>query len=299
MNISILITLLVNTIFNLLLQYKVLPENSVYVNLILTAVLIVYVGTLKDNIKINDDFIKEQPVIDKKMAYFYPLILSFVLLSIYLIIKFLPKYKQVILGILFYSSVITSLITLLDINPIIIIISVIAWFIFTSLTKQKYNNIKIYVNNILAILVSLSSIKTINSKNILTTVILLSGLFLFDIFWVFGSKKIGGESVMENVASNVDAPIMLKFFTGNDTKNTIILGLGDIVLPALFIKQLNTKPFYYIQSLVSYAIGLIFTVVSAVVFKNGQPALLYIVPSLFLPFFISLVAKKDLDMLNT
>jgi hypothetical protein len=65
----------------------------------------------------------------------------------------------------------------------------------------------------------------------------------------------------------------------------MILGLGDIVIPALFIKGLINTP-HYNKSIISYIVGLIFTILSAVVFKNGQPALLYIVPSLLIPYFL-------------
>jgi minor histocompatibility antigen H13 len=63
--------------------------------------------------------------------------------------------------------------------------------------------------------------------------ILLSGLFLYDIFWVFGTE------VMVSVAKNFDAPIkviwprdIIAYFVDTNVKTTFaMLGLGDIVIP--------------------------------------------------------------------
>lgn len=57
------------------------------------------------------------------------------------------------------------------------------------------------------------------------------GLFLYDIFWVFGTD------VMVTVAKNIDAPIKLLFpldMTVIPTKFSM-LGLGDIVIPGVFV----------------------------------------------------------------
>jgi hypothetical protein len=45
----------------------------------------------------------------------------------------------------------------------------------------------------------------------LTGSMLLSGLFLYDIFWVFGSTVVtGGDSVMVAVAKGLDAPVKVR-----------------------------------------------------------------------------------------
>ena len=278
---EILVLLIVNFILNLLVQQKLLPSQFTYINLILTSVLSVYTATKKININLKN----VNTTISEGTAYMYPLIMSFVIFIIYMIIKNFKTNKELILGIIFYTSIISNLTNLINIDNKIIIGIIVSWFIFTYLNKNKYSHLKLYINNIIAILVALSSIGTINVSNMKTIIILLIGLFLFDIFWVFGSKKVIGEGVMESVATNIDAPIMLKFFNNNKVRDTMILGLGDIVIPALFIKSLVGTP-HYNKSIISYVVGLIFTVLSAVVFKNGQPALLYIVPSLLIPYFL-------------
>ena len=67
--------------------------------------------------------------------------------------------------------------------------------------------------------------------------ILLSGLFFYDIFWVFGTD------VMVTVAKSFEAPIKLVFpqdllENGLNSTNFAMLGLGDIVIPGIFIALL-------------------------------------------------------------
>lgn len=67
--------------------------------------------------------------------------------------------------------------------------------------------------------------------------ILLLGLFFYDIFWVFGTD------VMVTVAQSFEAPIKLMFpqdllENGLSAKHHAMLGLGDIVVPGIFIALL-------------------------------------------------------------
>merc|ERR1719345_384877 len=79
-------------------------------------------------------------------------------------------------------------------------------------------------------MIGLSSIKV--------GVILLVALFFYDVFWVFGSKSIFGSNVMVSVATGVEAPIKLMFpreLGGCGTLKHSMLGLGDIVVPGIYI----------------------------------------------------------------
>merc|ERR1719277_266987 len=67
--------------------------------------------------------------------------------------------------------------------------------------------------------------------------ILLGGLFFYDVFWVFFTD------VMVTVAKSFDAPIKLVFpqdllENGLNASNFAMLGLGDIVIPGIFIALL-------------------------------------------------------------
>lgn len=60
---------------------------------------------------------------------------------------------------------------------------------------------------------------------------MLCGLFVYDIFWVFGTD------VMVTVAKNINGPIKLMFPKNvlEDPSDCSILGLGDIVIPGIFM----------------------------------------------------------------
>ena len=58
-----------------------------------------------------------------------------------------------------------------------------------------------------------------------TGVILLWGLFLYDVWWVFFTP------VMVAVATKIDGPIKLLFPTRSLDRKFNMLGLGDIVIP--------------------------------------------------------------------
>lgn len=60
---------------------------------------------------------------------------------------------------------------------------------------------------------------------------MLTALFFYDIFFVFGTD------VMLTVAKSIDAPIKILFPTdwSSDPAKFSLLGLGDIVIPGIFM----------------------------------------------------------------
>lgn len=161
-------------------------------------------------------------------------------------------------------------------------------------------------NNLLGIAFSLFGIENIMLGQFKVGFILLGLLFFYDIFWVFGTP------VMVSVAKNLDGPIKLMFpktldYTSQSDFNMI--GLGDIVLPGVFVAltlrfdivryfknkkanlaNLNSDavPFSFkncktfIFTMAGYTAGIIATLFIMVVFKAAQPALLYLVPGVFI-----------------
>lgn len=155
--------------------------------------------------------------------------------------------------------------------------------------------------NIMGLSLTHTALVSIKLDSLITGVVLLSGLFLYDIWWVFGSKPVFGSNVMVTVAQGLDAPIKILFpksrhLLGNDYT---MLGLGDIVVPGMFIAfalrydlhrsavkdlgQRFAKPFF-IATLISYIVGLATTVVVMHTFHSAQPALLYLSPACILSF---------------
>eukprot|EP00882_Tetradesmus_deserticola_P009304 GHRQ01009815.1.p1 GENE.GHRQ01009815.1~~GHRQ01009815.1.p1 ORF type:complete len:374 (+),score=132.59 GHRQ01009815.1:811-1932(+) len=151
-------------------------------------------------------------------------------------------------------------------------------------------------NNALGIAFSLLGIESVSLGSFKTAATLLSGLFVYDIFWVFCTP------VMVSVAKNFDAPIKLLFpreslralhtaaAAGAASKpNFAMLGLGDIVIPGLFVAlmlrydvQSNFKTSYFQSVFWGYVGGLGTTIFVMNYFKAAQPALLYIVPAVLL-----------------
>jgi len=123
--------------------------------------------------------------------------------------------------------------------------------------------------------------------------ILLSGLFFYDIFWVFATD------VMVSVAKSFDAPVKLLFPKNlfADPLQFSMLGLGDIVIPGIFIALLlrfdakrsvgknNFSKTYFWTCFIGYFIGLVSTIVVMHTFQHAQPALLYLVPACIITSF--------------
>ena len=155
-------------------------------------------------------------------------------------------------------------------------------------------------NNTLAILLSMNAIQLIFLGNFKNGFMMLTALFFYDIFFVFGTD------VMLTVAKSIDAPIKILFPTdwSVDPPKFSLLGLGDIVIPGIFMamclrydimRSLNVKavnalsekgeadqvvtmlrkatanaprPYFY-GCVIGYVIAIIITVVVMLVFEHG------------------------------
>lgn len=189
-------------------------------------------------------------------------------------------------------------------------------------------------SNILGLAFSISGITFLSLGSYKVGAILLCGLFLYDIFWVFGTD------VMVTVAKSFDAPIKLLFprdIFAAEFKHSM-LGLGDIVIPGVFVALLLrfdraqaglaapatgafAKP-YFRNTFIGYCVGLITTIVRGLctthrqqyrfgicsprplasqvvmhVFKHAQPALLYLVPCCLLASLGTAVARGEVAAL--
>ncbi|XP_062835221.1 minor histocompatibility antigen H13 isoform X2 [Anolis carolinensis] len=161
-------------------------------------------------------------------------------------------------------------------------------------------------NNLFGLAFSLNGVELLHLNNVSTGCILLGGLFVYDIFWVFGTN------VMVTVAKSFEAPIKLVFpqdllEKGLEANNFAMLGLGDIVIPGIFIALLlrfdislkkNTHTYFY-TSFVAYIFGLGLTIFIMHVFKHAQPALLYLVPACIgFPLLVALVKGEVAEMFS-
>ncbi|OAG33168.1 minor histocompatibility antigen H13 [Nematocida sp. ERTm5] len=131
-------------------------------------------------------------------------------------------------------------------------------------------------SNILASAFAIMGIREIKPDSTKTVLVLLSLLFLYDIFWVFFTP------VMIGVAKGLDIPIKIVYpFT---RKVASMIGLGDIVIPGLFLSLARdfahkfSAPLVFTFGFIGYILALIVTFAIVFIFKAGQPALLYICP---------------------
>lgn len=169
--------------------------------------------------------------------------------------------------------------------------------------------------DILGIALIITVLQIVHVPNLKVGTVLLSCAFLYDIFWVFVSKKLFHESVMIVVArgdrSGEDGiPMLLKIPRMFDPWGGYsIIGFGDILLPGLVIAfslrydwlaNKTLRAGYFLWAMIAYGLGLLITYVALNLMDgHGQPALLYIVP-FTLGTFLTLGKKRgDLNVLWT
>lgn len=159
-------------------------------------------------------------------------------------------------------------------------------------------------NNLFGLAFAVNGVEMLHLNNVVTGCILLCGLFFYDIFWVFGTN------VMVTVAKSFEAPIKLVFpqdllSNGLNASNFAMLGLGDIVVPGIFIALLlrfdislkRKIPVYFYTTFTAYFLGLMATIFVMHWFKHAQPALLYLVPACLLTPILIALLKGDMKRL--
>jgi len=179
--------------------------------------------------------------------------------------------------------------------------------LFSTLVGAWYVMHKHWVaNNVLGLAFSIQGISMLSLGSYKIGCILLSGLFFYDIFWVFGTE------VMVSVARSFDAPVKLLFPKSlfADELQFSMLGLGDIVIPGIFIALLLRfdakhakkakkvfKKTYFNVTFVAYILGLATTIFVMHTFQAAQPALLYLVPFCIGASLITALVNSQLSLL--
>jgi minor histocompatibility antigen H13 len=310
-----------------------IPTN---VNIVLTAAATVFVGSWRS--------VKAEPpteAMTKKDAMKFPLMGSIMLFSLFLAFKFLPK-DLVNLVLSAYFVLIGTAALVATVDPLVapflpaafphkdITIKIpaiprllpegfeIAFSTFEAFLAIPaagfcywYWTTKHWLgNNALGIAFSLQGIEHLSLGAVQNGVILLTGLFFYDVFWVFCTP------VMVSVAKSFDAPIKLLFPRvpappAGGASAFSMLGLGDIVIPGIFVAIIlrydaehsnyhgkaisavsggvsGTKKStarYFKSAFIGYVIGLATTIAVMNIFQAAQPALLYIVPAVLITTF--------------
>ncbi|XP_013137485.1 PREDICTED: minor histocompatibility antigen H13 [Papilio polytes] len=309
-----------------------------YLSLVIMAVLPIFFGSFR-----SVKYLKEQKesgerheTMSNKDALMFPLIASCALFTLYIFFQFFSKeYINLLLtgyffflGVLALSHLLSPIIALVvpasipnmpyhihftrgdgdarsdiinykftsyDVICLLISLCLGAWY----LLKKHW-----IANNLFGIAFAINGVELLHLNNVVTGCILLSGLFLYDIFWVFGTN------VMVTVAKSFEAPIKLVFpqdllVNGLSASNFAMLGLGDIVVPGIFIALLlrfdkslrRGSELYFRATFLAYVAGLLATILVMHVWRHAQPALLYLVPAcLATPLTLALL-KGDINAL--
>lgn len=97
------------------------------------------------------------------------------------------------------------------------------------------------LSNVLAVLIGVTCIAATQLPSMRFSVVLLACFFVYDVFWVFVSGRLFGQSIMISVArglvpdDDTAYPALLTFRTFLVPGGSNILGMGDILLPGLFL----------------------------------------------------------------
>lgn len=162
------------------------------------------------------------------------------------------------------------------------------------------------LNNIYGILFSVMALKSIHISSFKVGFFLLWALFIYDIFWVYGTD------VMVTVAKNLDIPIklMFPFINEEGIEKFSMVGLGDIVIPGIFVSlclKFDVDKFfkhstpsavasitvpYFSLSFAGYALGIVETFLAMWLSGHAQPALLFLVPMCTLTVLARSLIKK-------
>ena len=307
-------------------------------------VLLVYLGSVFSAKLFDVKKEREVEIMQQKDAWMFPVFGSGVLFGLFLIFRYINKdyvnmlfhyYFSVIGGYsvssLLYERLVglepfenlakqhvitippikfvtdkPTQITLLDVFTLIIggIVGLLYFF---------YKNWTL--NNILGITFCVFGIENIMLGQFKVGFILLSLLFFYDIFWVFGTP------VMVEVAKNLDGPIKLMFpkhIPVENAKDFNMIGLGDIVIPGIYVALMlrfdimlylkkhaeavevpatwkNLK--YFNATMIGYASGILATLFVMYYFQAAQPALLYLVPGCLISSLSVAFMNKEFNQL--
>jgi len=345
----------------------VLLPIPVSMQMLVLAVLVIHIASERAAVSLlerqadTSEDKEERDVISGAAAYRFPLVASCALLGLFLAFKYLPAPVVAVLigiyglslGSLALSSVLSPILAAVPACPdwarvthsffrdFVEVSAVDVVSLVCSIpVAVLYARTKLWLaNNVLAVSLALTAIEMLALGDFKSGAVLLSGLFFYDIFWVFGSKRVFGANVMVTVAKKFDGPIKILFPKAQGfrlvsamrelpKREFSMLGLGDIVIPGLFVALLlrwdmrhtaaaaeaarataadgdaeapppalvGPRP-YYNTVLAGYFAGLVATLVALNVFDAAQPALLYIVPACLLTSVGLAVSRGELGEL--
>ncbi|XP_072479373.1 signal peptide peptidase-like 2A isoform X1 [Notamacropus eugenii] len=169
------------------------------------------------------------------------------------------------------------------------------------------------LQDLLGMAFCLNLIKTLKLPNFKACVILLVLLLIYDVFFVFITPFItkNGESIMIEVAAGpfgsseklpvvIKVPRLIHFSAMSACLAPVsILGFGDIIVPGLLVAYCRRfdihvgSSIYYVSCVIAYAVGMVLTFIVLMLMKQGQPALLYLVPCTLITVVVVAWRRKE------
>ena len=227
-----------------------------------TASLTVFLGSRRSDIKVFEG----ESLIGTKNAIAAPFVSSAILFTFYTVLKStnLEKFFETsyqILALLIGGLSIDTIISLSFVNNvssedqsasveetakagndiststeglIVSSLAVLGYLISSTLANGELSSyfVTSFFNNIIAVSIALQATSLVRVKNFAVCCALLSGLFFYDVYFVFGTD------IMMTVATKVEAPVKMLFPASISTIPDrsypySVLGLGDIVVPGI------------------------------------------------------------------
>ncbi|CAI2364474.1 unnamed protein product [Moneuplotes crassus] len=156
------------------------------------------------------------------------------------------------------------------------------------------------LSNLLAICVACTIVKVFRFNALYPAFLILLGFLVFDVFWVFASPVLfNGHSVIHEVLREIDFPLKLGIPGSSPFISCANLSIVDIVVPTFYISFISrfgrgqSTNSYYLAHVIMYAISLGLFTLMMVYTGSEQPALMYIIPCLFITTFITAGIRKE------
>ncbi|XP_037644199.1 signal peptide peptidase-like 2 isoform X1 [Sebastes umbrosus] len=206
-------------------------------------------------------------------------------------------------------------IRMLLLSAVCISISV-TWMVFRNEDQWAW-----VLQDALGIAFCLYMLKTVRLPTFKACTLLLSVLFVYDVFFVFITPFFtkSGESIMVEVAAGPSdssthekLPMVLKVPRLNFSPLALcdrpfsLLGFGDILVPGLLVAYCHrfdiltqSSRIYFMACTIAYGIGLLITFVALAMMQMGQPALLYLVPCTLLTSLTVALWRRELPQFWT
>ncbi|XP_023121429.2 signal peptide peptidase-like 2 isoform X1 [Amphiprion ocellaris] len=206
-------------------------------------------------------------------------------------------------------------IRMLLLSALCISVSII-WMVFRNEDQWAW-----VLQDTLGIAFCLYMLKTVRLPTFKACTLLLTVLFVYDVFFVFITPFFtkSGESIMVEVAAGPSdsathekLPMVLKVPRLNSSPLALcdrpfsLLGFGDILVPGLLVVYCHrfdiltqSSRIYFVACTIAYGIGLLITFVALAVMQMGQPALLYLVPCTLLTSLTVALWRRELPQFWT